>query len=75
MNQVCISFFLLTIQHLWSHPVRVPHDSVPLLSVDTSERPLLVGGFFRWRLDFVLYDESGQSKVGHDHSVVLLRDK
>lgn len=63
----------LTIEHLWSHPVRVSDHSVALLSVTTSEHPLLVWRLLRRRLNFVLHDKPGQSEVGDDHGVVLLK--
>ena len=61
----------LTVQHLRGHPVGVPHHSVAFLAVDAPKHPLFGGGLFDG-LDLLLYDEAGQPKVGHHHSVVLL---
>lgn len=51
---------LLTVQHLWSHPVGVPHHCVALLTVNTPEHSLLIGQFLRGRvLDLLLHHEPG----------------
>lgn len=65
----------LTIEHLWSHPVRVSNHGVALLSVTTPEHPLLIWRLLRRRLNFVLHDEPGQSEVSDDHGVVLLKEQ
>lgn len=63
----------LTVQHLWSHPVRVAHHCVALFAVNATEYPLLVGGLVgRGLLHLVLHDEPGQAEVRHHHRVVLM---
>lgn len=64
----------VTIQHFWSHPVRVSHNSVPLLTVKAPQHPLLGWRFLWRRFNFLLHDESRQAEISNHYGVVLVKE-